>query len=153
MPDLQSYRERAAALFAQKDDRTVVQMFRYLFVAAAALAVDFTTLVLLTELFQVHYILAAIAGFALGIGINYVLSVRWVFKSRAFNSRRLELLAFVIIGAIGLLITALLMWVMTDLLAVYYIVSKLLVTAVVFFWNFLARKFLLFNNRNDEENN
>lgn len=141
-----TYRQRATNLFFKKDDRTSVQMFRYLFVAIAAFGCDFITLVALTELANMHYLLAAAIGFSGGLAVNYVLSVRWVFGARTFTSRRLEFLAFATIGVIGLLMTAGLMWFMTGLLGVYYIISKLIVTAVVFFWNFLARKFLLFNN-------
>jgi hypothetical protein len=37
------------------------------------------------------------------------------------------------------------MWALTDLLFLYYIYSKLITTAVVYFWNFFARKFILFS--------
>lgn len=151
MQEEASYRERATNLLLKKDDRTSVQMFRYLFVAVAAFSCDFILLVTLTELADLHYLLAAALGFSGGLAVNYVLSVRWVFGERAFASRRLEFLAFATIGIIGLIMTAGLMWLMTGLLGVYYILSKLIVTAVVFFWNFLARKFLLFNNSSNDK--
>ena len=52
---------------------------------------------------------------------------------------------FAIIGVIGLIFNELIMYAGTDILHLHYMVSKLISTAIVFFWNFFARKFLLFN--------
>ena len=48
------------------------------------------------------------------------------------------------IGVAGLAINELLMWLFTDWLLFHYLVSKIIATAVVFFFNFFIRKFALF---------
>jgi len=148
---LKKARIKFDALFVQTTESGFIQLFRYLFVACAALATDFLTFISLTEIGHVHYILAAIVGFMGGILVNYALSVRWVFANSTYSSRRVEFAVFVFIGFVGLVMTVAIMWVLTEGFSVHPIVSKLMVTAVVFFWNFLARKFWLFNNRNNGE--
>jgi putative flippase GtrA len=145
-----AYRAKANQLFVAETDHTPTQMLRYLVVAGAAFAVDFTTLFVLTDVFGVHYLISAVLGFCLGMVVNYILSIRWVFNQRTITSKRLEFLAFGVIGIVGLALLAAIMWFLTGILGIYYLLSKIIATGVVFFWNFLARKFLLFNNKSND---
>ena len=54
---------------------------------------------------------------------------------------------FALIGLIGLGLTELLMWLFAGRAGLHYLPSKLLTTALVFIWNFAAKKLLLFRNR------
>ncbi len=128
-------------------NHTGIQLLRYLVVAVVAFVIDFFTLFGLTQFLHVFYLVSATISFCLGVATNYVISTKWVFANRTLTSRRAEFGIFLGIGVIGLLLTLLLMWIMTSGLGVYYLLSKIVVTALVFFWNFLARKFVLFNNK------
>ena len=44
---------------------------------------------------------------------------------------------------IGLLLTELFLW-FGDLLSVHFMLSKVVATVIVFFWNYLARKFIVY---------
>ena len=55
-----------------------------------------------------------------------------------------EFIGYGLIGAAGLGITEVIMFVMTDRMAVHYMVSKMTATAVVLVWNYLARKKILY---------
>lgn len=117
------------------------QFFRYGFVAAFGLVIDFGTVIFTKQVLDFHYLLAACAGFILGLIVTYTLSNKLVFGAPKGNKRKLFLL-FALIGVIGLGILNLLMWILTGQLGINYIVSKALATIVVFAWNFLARKSL-----------
>ena len=56
-----------------------------------------------------------------------------------------EFLVFAVIGVIGLALNEAIMYVGTDLMSLHYMVSKLISTGIVFFWNFFARKVLVFS--------
>ena len=132
-------------LFIEKTDNTLIQLFRYTFVGGIAFVVDFTSLYLLTEFAGLHYLYSAAIAFILGLIINYILSILWVFKSRAVNKKIIEIIIFAIIGIIGLGLNEVMIWFFTDRLSIYYLYSKLISTAIVYFWNFLARKYILYN--------
>ncbi|MEA2095916.1 MAG: GtrA family protein [Candidatus Cloacimonadota bacterium] len=131
-------------LFIEKTDNTLIQLFRYTFVGGIAFIVDFTSLYLLTEFARVHYLYSAAIAFILGLIINYILSIIWVFKSRAVNKKLIEIIIFAVIGVIGLGLNEVMIWFFTDRLSIYYLYSKLISTAIVYFWNFLARKYILY---------
>ena len=115
-------------LFKEETENTLIQLFRYGFVGGAAFLVDYGVLVLLTEVF----------------GMHYLLSVVWVFNNRTLGNRWAEFTVFAIIGVIGLGLNALIMYVCTDKMGIYYMISKIISTVIVFFWNFFARKIVLF---------
>jgi putative flippase GtrA len=135
------------SIFIGETNNTLLQLFRYTFVGGAAFIADFGTLYLLTEHFKIHYLVSAGISFILGLLINYFLSVKWVFNSRAMKNRTLEFLLFTLIGLIGLGLNELFLWVLTDVLLIYYLISKIFTTIIVYFWNFFARKFLLFRKQ------
>ena len=130
-----------------RSNNTFIQMFRYGLVACVALFVDFTTLYLLTSGAGFHYLLSAAIAFMLGLATNFLLSVRWVFAARRVADRNLEFLIFGVIGLFGLGLTELLMWLLTQKAGLHYLGSKMVATVIVFFWNFLVRKYTLFDKQ------
>ena len=148
-------------LFTGETDNTFIQFFRYVFVGGFAFVVDYGCLALMVEAFSFGPTLAAVIAFVLGLAVNYILSTLWIFKNSKIGNRLAEFAAFAVIGVIGLGINELIIWLFSDVIAPlrpfgdlpedkYYLVGKLVSTAIVFIWNFAARKFLLFNKNNKE---
>ena len=134
-------------LFAGQASGTLTQLILYGFVGGLAFIVDYGSLWFLTEVCGLHYLLSAAIAFVLGLVCNYLLSTSWVFSGRRLENRWAEFAVFALIGIVGLGLNELIMWVGTDLLHLHYMLSKIISTAIVFFWNFFARKFILFNKQ------
>ncbi len=132
-------------------DSTLVQLFRYLMVAGVAFAVDFSALFAFTKYAGIHYLISAALSFVLGVTTNYILSVRWVFSTRAVDDWRKEAFIFVMIGVAGLGLNEVIMWAFTERVGFHYLISKLISTGMVFFFNFFVRKFVLFNKASAPE--
>jgi len=130
--------------FFNKSDKTSVQLFKYFFVGGIAYTVDFGSLFILTDLVKVHYLISAAIAFTLGLITNYSLSIVWVFSKRTLSNRRLEFIVFSIIGLVGLGLNEVIIWFFTEWIHFHYLISKIFSTVVVFFWNFFARKKILF---------
>lgn len=130
--------------FFEDPNNTFVQLLRYTFVGGIAFVVDFGLLFLLTDFFNVHYLISAGISFISGLLLNYYLSIKWVFTVRIIEKKWLELLFFSLIGLIGLGLNEIFLWLFTDILLFHYLISKLITSFIVYFWNFFARKFLLF---------
>ena len=128
-------------------DDTLIQLFRYLQVAFVAFAVDFGSLYVFTEYGGLHYLVSNALAFVLGVSTNYLLSIRWVFKSSALANRRSEAVIFVAIGVAGLGLNEVFIWFFTEKISLHYMFSKIISTGMVFFFNFFVRKFLLFNKK------
>ena len=131
-------------LLKHQTDSVYIQLFRYLFVGGAAFIVDIGSLYIFTDFFGIYYLISAAIAFSLGLIMNYILSISWVFNNRTFNSRILEFGVFTFIGIIGLVLNELFIWVFTAKLGLYYLISKIIVDIIILCWNFFARKFILF---------
>ena len=136
--------ESAPSMEALGSD-TMREFIRYFAASALALAVDAGTLALLTSGLNIPYLISGGISFTLGIIVIYVLSVRWVFETRAMRDARSEFLLFAGVGLIGLLINEGVLALLTGVFGFYYLLSKVASVVIVFTWNFIARKFLLFS--------
>ena len=135
-------------LFKDSSSDIRIQAFRYLVSGGTAFLVDTGLLALLTESFgREHLLIWTGIAFIAGLTITYLFSIFWVFDNRSMKSRAAEILFFVIIGVCGLGLTELFMWLFADKAHLHYLVSKVITTAIVFFWNFFAKKLILFRNK------
>lgn len=125
----------------------MLQLFRYGFVGGVAFLADYGTLYAATEYLHFHHLFSAALAFIIGLLVNYLLSTSWVFASRSQTDKKLEFLIFAVIGVIGLGLNELIIYLGTDVCGLHYMLSKLISTAIVFFWNFAARKLILFNKK------
>lgn len=130
--------------YFKKNEKTFVQFLAYTLVGGVAFVIDFSVLWFFTDIMRIHYLYSAVIGFIFGLLVNYLLSIYWVFNVRKSKSARTEFLIFAVIGIVGLGINELILWFFTDVRGVYYLYSKIIATGVVFIWNFVARKRVLF---------
>jgi len=142
-----TFHSRILFIFKEKTDNTLLQLFRYTFVGGFAFIIDFVTLYTLTEFVKIHYLISAGIAFIFGLTVNYFFSVKWVFNNRVMKNRSLEFLLFTLIGLVGLGLNELFLWILTDFFLIYYLFSKIITTIIVYFWNFFARKIILFNKQ------
>ena len=129
-------------LFIEKTENTLLQFFRYIFVGGIAAVVNIGMLYLLTDFLKMFYIISNILAFVCGLTVNYILSKIFVFSKEKVESKSKEFITYTIIGIIGLGIDTLFMFVFTSLFGIFYLISKILSTAITFIWNFVGRKIM-----------
>lgn len=121
------------------------QFFRSLFVGGMAFLVDAFSLFVIEKM-GAHYLVATAFGFLFGLLFNFWLSKRVVFAKAKPKIRGLgEFSVFALVGIIGLALTEILMYVFTDIVGFYFMLSKIVAAGIVLFWNFGARKILLYS--------
>lgn len=128
-----------------KTNNVLIQLFRYLWVGGIAFIVDYGSLFLLTEYAHLSYLISAAIAFLLGLTVNYLLSISWVFSDSRLNNKMAEFMVFASIGFVGLLLNEVIMYFCCEILNIHYMISKLCSTGIVFFWNFFGRKLILFS--------
>lgn len=62
-------------------DRTIMKYLKFSVVSIIALLFNISFLYLLTELFQIYYMLSQIMALSLSLGINFLGNKFWTFKS------------------------------------------------------------------------
>lgn len=138
-------------LFIDPTAKPLVQFFRYVFVGGCSFLVDAGVLWLCVQM-GLYYLVAACFGFIAGLICNYFLSRALVFRAQEVRvGHTVEFLVYALIGLIGLGLTEVLLYFFTDILHVFYMISKVIASAVVLFWNFLARKLILYKNTPNAE--
>lgn len=124
--------------------RSTGEFIRYGIASLLALTVDVLLLALLTDAFDVPYLISGAIAFIAGVLTIYILSVGWVFDHRAIESRLTEFALFAAIGVIGLIINEAVLYLFTGVLGLHYLLSKIGSVILVFSWNFSIRKRYLF---------
>lgn len=131
-----------------KTTNLFIQVFRYTLVGGLAFVVDLVLLFVLTEYAHWHYLVSATLSFLAGLLVNYILSTQWIFRSSKIKNKKIEFILFGLIGVIGLGLNNVLLYFFTDLIGLYYMLSKLITAVLVYAWNFLGRRYFLFNAKN-----
>lgn len=123
------------------------EFLRYGLCSAVALACDMGVLLFTHHVIGLHYQLAAAIGFACGLVVAYVTSVRYAFRTRRLESRGAEFTGFVLIGLFGLLLTQGLLHVLVERVELSVAAAKIFAAGFVFMFNFSARRLALFAGR------
>ena len=132
------------ALFIEPTLNGVIEAFRYLFVGGISFLVDWGSLYILTVC-GMHYLVATIIAFILGLVVNYLLSKAFVFKAESTRAgKAAEFAVYTLIGVIGLGITEGLMYIGVELLGMWTMLVKIIAAAIVLVWNYALRKIVLY---------
>ncbi|CCY04938.1 putative uncharacterized protein [Eggerthella sp. CAG:1427] len=123
--------------------KLLAQFMKFGIVGVIAFVIDYGFMVLLTEVFNVPYLISTTVSFIISVVFNYFASMRFVFKRKDDMSRRREFIIFIVLSVIGLAINDVFMWLMVDFLYIDYRISKIVVTFIVAVWNFVTRKIFL----------
>ena len=89
------------------------------------------------------HILSGGISFTVSVIYNYILSVKWVFDAGRQEDKKKEFLWFVTLSVIGLGLNQLFLWIFAEVLHVFYMFAKIIVTAIVMVYNFVTRKIFL----------
>jgi putative flippase GtrA len=134
-------------LFTGRTRSLGVQFFRYTVSGALATVADFGTYAVLVKVLNIHYLIGNAASFSMGMTVNYLMSIWWVFPRRHVRSKRLEFAIFVLVGLAALGMSELCMYLGVHVFGIYDILAKVLATGFTLVWNFSMRKLLLFRNK------
>jgi putative flippase GtrA len=126
-----------------------IQFLRYGFVAVAAQVVDFGLLFVFTRYLHIFYLLSATLSFSISLVLNYALCSFWVFSKQSSRRAR-EIFVFSVVAGVGLVLNLLIIWFCTSVLGIFYLKSKLIAIVFVFFWSFIARRYLAFRGQTAE---
>ena len=116
-----------------------LRFLKFCIVGLSGVFVNMGLLYALTEFFGLFYILSSFIAIECSFISNFLLNDLWTWRGVG-ASRRIERLKrlgkFHVVYGIGLAINIGLLYVITEYLGVYYIVSNLVAIAVATLWNF-----------------
>ena len=119
---------------------------RYFLVGGTAACVDIGLFLLFAKGLGLPYLRVAAATFVIATLVNYVLSVRFVFRSGQRFRRRWEIALVYLVSGVGLALNQAILFLCVEMVHLGLLLSKLTATGTVFFWNYLARRFFVFGS-------
>lgn len=98
-------------------------------------------------LFGVNYVIAIILGYSAGLFANYIIGRNFIFISgHKLKSSKHEFIAVVVIAVFGALFSIAIVKILSySIFHIDPLLSRLIAIALVFFWNYLARKLFVYN--------
>ena len=127
------------------------ELNKYIVSGLAAVLVDYTVLITVTELFGIHYLISNICGYMSGLLVAYTLNIRWVFRYRKYEQKtKVEFSIFIVIVLIGLAISEAMIFMLVETLALPYTLAKLVSIGAIFIFNFTAKKRFLFSGGKEQ---
>ena len=134
-------------ILKEKTDNLLLQFFRYIFVGGTAFVIDFGLLYVFTTYLGIYYLISAVLSFLISVLVNYVMSTKWVFNQDKINNKLVEFNLFILISTIGLVFTEIILYLLTDICGIYYMISKIIASILVLFWNFSARRVMYYGKK------
>ncbi len=116
--------------------------FLYLIVGGIATVAEWLIFFVLDKI-HIHYAIATVFAYILSTFVNWLAGRILVFKE-SHQTFIKEIGEIYLASVVGLLLNLLIMWVAVDLISIDEMISKVIATAIVFFYNFLVRKLFIY---------
>jgi putative flippase GtrA len=151
------------ALFVQITSRFGInpkeaeRFFKFLIVGSIGFVVDFGTLTLLKEVFDLPTLLANTFSFSAAVISNFTFNRFWTYPDSRNKKLTAQLVQFGLVNIVGLVINNTLLFLLespfdslTTSLGLLggrgYIPAKAIATIVVLFWNFFVNRYWTYND-------
>ena len=119
-------------------------LFGYLIVVGLATIVEWIGFWLFSEKMGLAYLLATTYAFAISTFANWLFGRLLVFRGKQKQSLLQEILSVYLASVVGLLLNLLIMFVLVQLLSVGKMPAKVIATVLVFAYNYLIRKLVIY---------
>ncbi len=126
---------------------TLLQLAKFLLVGVANTAVGLGSILLLMNVLGVHYVIANIIGYALGLTCSFFLNKFFTFRSRLFNPA--EIVKFLLVFGVCYLLQLGTVTLAHEVLKIDKNISTLIGMAAYTMINFLLNKFITFRKARD----
>lgn len=123
--------------------KNIKDFMLYVIVGGIATVCEWIIFYILNTTFAWHYILATVIAYILSTFVNWAAGRIIMFKKTEKGLLH-EITSIYAASVIGLLLNMLIMWLMVDLFSINSMLSKVIATGLVFIWNFLIRKIVIY---------
>lgn len=105
---------------------------------------DFVVLNFFYKFFGINLILSTASGFITGSIVGFVLHSKWTFKYNTGGKNFLKFSQFIFVSCTGLIITVSIVHLLSNIVGVYYNISKLIAVFFSILWAYSASRWWIF---------
>ncbi len=125
----------------------LLSLIKFGFTGMSGLVVDFSITWLIKDELHLNKFLANAAGFSMAVISNYIVNRLWTFSERERSKVSRQFASFIAVSLIGLLLNSGFVYLFNERLLLNFYLSKAIAIILVFFWNFSANYFFVFNSK------
>lgn len=118
----------------------LTQIVNFVFVGFVATVIDFVFLYIFRDICKLPLLVSNTLSFCISVVYNYIASVTFVFDVDKNKSKKKSFILFIIFSVIGLVLNDIIIYVVTEVVGIYYMLSKVIATLFVMIFNFVTRK-------------
>ena len=124
----------------------LIEIIKYIISVIIGFIIDISFFYILTNFLEIHYLISSIISITTGFFINYSININWVFKKRKYEKNPyIEFKIMILISIFVAIINIIFLFLLIELLEIYYIYSKIYASLFTFILKYLLRKNILYN--------
>lgn len=120
-------------------------LLRYLVAGITGAATQIGLLYVFTDIVGLWYLYSSIFSFLTAIIVSFLLQKFWTFADKNTNKMHHQFGKYMVVAILGLLVNTLAMFLLVDLLFLWYILAQIITGAIIAVMNFLMYKFFIFH--------
>jgi|SRR3989344_506176 len=128
-----------------KIKRNLKPFFVFSFIGIINTLIHISILYILTEYFEVYYLLASFIGFIFAVTNSFTLNTILTFKQKIKYKTKLRYSKFLLVSLTAALVNLFLLYIITEFFKVYYLLSQLIATFFSLIINFSGNKKWTYN--------
>jgi len=124
---------------------TLFQFSKFAIVGIINTLTNLVVLFILTNFFEVYYIVSGFFAFLVAVTNSFILNSLWTFNHKIFHKSKEKYSKFLIISTGALAVNLILLYSFTEFLNLYYMFSQIIAIIFSLWINFLGNKFWTFS--------
>jgi dolichol-phosphate mannosyltransferase len=126
--------------------KNIIQFFKFAIIGVINTLINLLCLYVFTEFFHIYYLISAVMAFLFAVTNSFILNKIWTFKEKISYNSKTKYIKFMIISIIALMINLLVLYILTDIFHIYYLISQIIAIVLSLWINFFGNKIWTFRD-------
>ena len=120
----------------------IQQYVKFVICGCSSNLVELALLYIFTNHLHFWYLISYLISSSISACFTYLSNRFWTFKGSSITIQ--SLFSFVIVHVLNILISSSLLFFFTTIVGIYYLISKIMITAMSCIWNYFVSKYLIY---------
>src|SRR3989344_967738 len=125
--------------------KIMLEFFKFCLVGLIGTFINIFILYILTEYFYLYYIISALFAFIVAVTANFIFNKIWTFGEKIHERMLKKYVHFFLVSLTALSVNLFFLYIFTEFLGIYYIVSQIMAIGIALMVNFIGNKIWTFH--------
>ena len=122
----------------------IKQFLKFALVGLTGTLIHLAILYYLTEFLGIYYLISAVVAFVVASSNNFFWNKIWTFDEKIGDKTARKYVQFVIVSVVALLVNLFFLYLFTEFLGIYYLISQVIAIALSLWINFFGNRIWTF---------